>query len=712
MNSIHFRPDYLRFTPELRKDLETLAYYEPKKRLKVTEQGFVRVSRVHSLFQSFKGKLGFTNYCSSTRVNYHARKLLYEVTLTGNEPFSDLLETIQNNQSLTNQFRRIHDLLSNNTPNLKVIKSDLTRDYMEMRPSFWRRRFSPRPPFDPYDFGKASLDLVLQSDSMEKGLEHLSRVLKMDLDNELIATNINNCLWRFLRNKTIHNNLKPMLAEIEMRITYAQISCGYTTNAHKTNQHIIQQLVLKDWPPLLVRRLFNHLLICCNDIKGFINFYQKAQELGFSRKDYTIKFIEQAMIPDLPIYRQPVFELALADANPEDITAEFAHCMLDSSPALPLKLRNYFLLRQKAPEAIVGIDPPWNAITEANEAWKLLSCCVTEEDQLDLKAHYHRLNHGVADRILNSISLLDTALFQANGKRNQALDLYRITFKNGKDSEFQLSWIKPYMGLLKFMQLKEELNIVIKRVLEICASRQQDIPLFEYVLSWYKSICITEEDKKKFQAFYHRLNHQIALKELESITLWQKVTLQAAEVRTKALALLRTTFEKGEDQEFEVSWIKPYMELLQFMEQPKELETVFNKVLRISITRQQDTSLFEYITSWIDQNMVAEHAELLGNYLEQLPVNNQKKLELLEQVLAKGVHHHLFFLKGEWLPENQLDRRLLAYRWAYTLGPWNPLDKSNPYYNRTLLKDDQLKAPEADVLAYRKCALNLTLVAQ
>lgn len=705
MTAIYLRPDYLRLSPQIRRDLETLAYYERPGSLKVTEQGFVRVSRTHALFQSLKGKLGFTNSCASSRVHYYASRLLYEVHLAGTDNFTDLIGQIEKNQTLSQRYQRVHALFSREIDELTHLKSDVTRDFTEMRPSFWRRRFKNTPPFNPHQFGEATLNLDLQAPTLVEGLEHFSHILKMDLDLNLLANDFHINLQRFLRNKTIPSKLKPIAASLQIHIAHAQFETRKRQDAYATHQNIIEHFVTKNWPSELVQRLFIHLL-ACGDETNFIAFYQKAEALNLPRKDYTSEFINRVLLLNRTKSRKlQLLTIALTDANPNDITAEFAHKMLSSSSALSTNLRSYFLLRQKAPHAIQNINPPWLEIEDPEEVLKHEIQCVTGRDKSDLRTHYHNLNHKIADELLKSITLWEKVSLKADEKRTRALNLFRITYEEAEEYEFDVSWIKPYIELLEFMNLKEELKTVINTVLKVCATRQNDITLFEYTLKHYGSICITEEDKKGLKDFYHKLNHQIANKLLNSITLWEKCTFQADEKRTQALDLFRTTLNEGEEHEFDVTWIKPYMELLAFMKLNDELDGVLKKVLKICTTRENDISLFEYVISWFDQSFVANHGDLLAHFLKKLSLDPEKKLELIEQLLNQGVHPALFFLKGEWLPKQKLQESLLAYRWAFTLAPLNTLDQSEPYYDRELLEDNQAEPTKEDVKSYRRCAI-------
>jgi hypothetical protein len=448
----------------------------------VTDQGFKRVSVIHALFQRIKGKLGFTDYCAKALVHYYARKLLYEVNIVGTESFSDLLERIKNDQDLTKRYKRVAALFIHTAPAMDKFKSDLTAEYMQLKPNFWKSVFLNIPTFNPNEFGRSSLDLPFQAPSFSEGLHHFSRILKMNPSDALVAGAFNYSMARYVKQQQVPQEWKQTVTEIQMKIGLAQYNVAQYNKAFETHQNIVANSEIHSWPSDLITRCFNNLIHCKDDV-NFIAFYRKAMAGGFPCEPFHAHLIKAA------IAAQPqnsLFELAFEEVNAQEVTNEFAQRWLDSTHSSIEKLRTYFRLRQKAPHSVSDIVAPWHLFKTAEEIQSCKAYCITDEDRKELDREFRKRNNQEANERLESIGIVDKLLFRRGStKERDALDRFRQSFKEAEGSEYDPSWLAPYLAILsKNKKFQEELHQVMSKILVICRAQNHGIELLEMVLPY------------------------------------------------------------------------------------------------------------------------------------------------------------------------------------------------------------------------------------
>lgn len=501
MNAIIQRPDYLRFNPQIRADLEVLASYKRTRVLKVTDQGFKRVSAVHALFQKIKGKLGFTDYCAKGLVNYHARKLLYEVNIVGAESFSDLLNRIKNDGDLTKRYKRMAALFIQAVPEHDRLKIDLTAEYMHLKPCFWKRVFLTMPQFNPTEFGRSALDLPFVAPSFAEGLHHFARILKMNPSDALLASSFKNSFDRYVKQHQIPHEWKQAVAQIQLSIGRAQYNLAQFNQALDTHQGLVAKCEIHSWSPELITRCFNNL-IHCKDDTHFIAFYRKAMVTGFPCEPFHAHLIKVAIAAPS---QNALFELAFEQVNAQEITTEFAEKWLDSTNASKEKLSTFFRLRQKAPHSVSEIKAPWHLFQTAEEVLSCKDFCLTDEDRKELKREFRKRNNQEANARLESIGFVDKLLFRrGSNKENDALNRFRQSFKEAEGSEYDSSWLSPYLAILsKNKKLKEELHQVVSKTLVICRAQKNGIELLETVLP-YMSFPLIRDHGEGLSAFIVR----------------------------------------------------------------------------------------------------------------------------------------------------------------------------------------------------------------
>lgn len=582
MKYIHHRPDYLRLNPAIRRDLEVLANYKTKRRLKVTDEGFTLVSRTHALFQHIKGLLGFANYCSKAQVFYHAQRLQYEVTIAGTEKFSREIKSIKENLHLAKIQKKVALLFRNENVDLDDYKNALMNDHQKLDFGFWKRLFKMIPPFYQRDFGTASLNLPYSAPSFSEGIEIFSNVLKMEPTDAVISREFNRNFCDYLRNKHIPQELIPRIAEIRLRIATAHYYSQKVVDSIEAFQAILRDCDVTKWPPLLVESCFQALIECRNGTE-FIALYRKAVQAGFPRGEFRSHFLDLALRHGQHL----LLDLDFEEAPPQEITKEFAEELINSGKNAKEELKNYFRLRQKAPVSVVELEAPWHYFKTSAEVRDCEDCCQTREDRDDLERVFRDRNVQEANGQLQSISMVDRIFFQRKrSKVKDALERFRETFKEAKANEYDASWLSPYLDLLVKKDLHEEIDQVVNKTLVICRAQKKGIDLLKLVL--------------------------------------------------------------------------PYVHL----------------------------------------KHVVDHGEGLAAFLVRSPLRIPEKLALVDAILRKGPHPHLYFLKGEWVIQPQ--ERLRAYQAAYSYAPV-ALFIDKPLEERELLADE--KATIADIPTYRKIAI-------
>lgn len=522
MSPICQKPDDLRFNQQIRRDLNVLADFENPRRLKITKQGFKSVSRVHALFQSLKGKIGLTNACASTLVNYHARKVLYEVHLAGIDNFSDTLELIKENQALHQQHKKIATLFKRNVRSVETVKQDLIQEYTEIRPSFWRRHCTHPAHFDPNQFGVSSLYKSMAGISQSDGIHYFSNLLNMNLTDQVTTHQFRSSFGRYLENRTIPVELRADVAAIKMKIALAQFRVYRLNDDHR---EIVRQFDVKNWPQDLTCRLFDQLMDC-GDVQNFIALYRKAVEADFPREVYRPHFINLALIHRTE--RFSLVTLAFEDATSDEVTHELANAYFTLYPSRQYRLQSFFRIRQKAPQALGAIIAPWDAFTTSEEVLTGQNCCLNNEDLKELFRVYRDRSRQEAFQMLESISVLKKITFQANSIRENALNKFRIGFLNAETDEYHATWLTHFLTLLsENKSYNEEFQKAIRRIL-VRSSVSDNIELLEFILAWTgRNDSYKDELQKTIRRILARCNRSDNTELLEFILPWTNLEMIA-----------------------------------------------------------------------------------------------------------------------------------------------------------------------------------------